>query len=103
VLRLLQLNVDLNGLKGSVEVKALRWEDEPAWLNDFDLVIGSDILYETEGFSLFDAAARALRPGGRFVLANTVRGASVGIPAIRHHAAAAGLHQTDSVDCAVGE
>ncbi|CAE7427672.1 EEF1AKMT3 [Symbiodinium sp. CCMP2592] len=123
VLRLLQLNVDLNGLQGRAEVKALRWEDRPLWLTGFDLVIGSDILqldckepaggavfalrqsvgYEIAGFRLFKAAACALRPGGRLVLANTIRGASVGVAAIQQHAASAGLCLNGCVDAAVGE
>ncbi|CAE7860642.1 PIN1, partial [Symbiodinium microadriaticum] len=103
VLRLLQLNVDLNGLQGRAEVKELRWEDRPVWLTGFDLVIGSDILYEIAGFQLFEAASCALRPGGRLVLANTIRGASVGVAAIQQHAASAGLCLIGCVDAAVGE
>ncbi|CAE7570444.1 EEF1AKMT3 [Symbiodinium natans] len=103
VLRLLQLNVDLNSLQGRADVKALRWEEEPLWLAGFDLVIGSDILYEIPGFSLFNAAACALRPGGRLVLANTIRGASVGVAAIQRHAAAVGLCLIESVEAAAGE
>eukprot|EP00439_Symbiodinium_sp_Y106_P080096 s109_g18.t2 len=109
VLRLLQLNVDLNGLQGRAEVKALRWEDRPLWLTGFDLVIGSASClqdpapYEIAGFRLFKAAACALRPGGRLVLANTIRGASVGVAAIQQHAASAGLCLNGCVDAAVGE
>eukprot|EP00931_Biecheleriopsis_adriatica_P106549 TRINITY_DN80984_c0_g1_i1.p1 TRINITY_DN80984_c0_g1~~TRINITY_DN80984_c0_g1_i1.p1 ORF type:complete len:152 (-),score=23.69 TRINITY_DN80984_c0_g1_i1:125-580(-) len=77
VLTLLHRNVTLNSLEGTTKVLRLSWEERPSWLqSSFDVVIGSDILYEEEwAEALFAAASAALRPGGRLLLAGTERGA----------------------------
>ncbi|CAJ1435790.1 unnamed protein product, partial [Effrenium voratum] len=97
VLRLLAENVELNDLQGRAVAQRLRWGEEVE--DSFDLVLGSDILYDASAASgLFATAAAAMAPEGRFVLANTIRGPSVGVKVILQHAAASGLRWVNSCD-----
>merc|ERR1711920_607970 len=82
----------LNDL-GNAEVKHLDWNEHPQWLcNAFDLVIGSDVIYDAQAIEhVFAVIGMALNSGGQCILANITRTSKVGISAMLPHAEANGL------------
>merc|ERR1712032_947336 len=91
-LTLMRRSVSLNNLK-NMEVEHFDWVERPQWLDgSFDLVIGSDIVYDGQCISdIFSSVSAALRHGGIFLLANVVRGSKVGLTAMLPCAESNGL------------
>tara|TARA_R110002072_G_scaffold5527_3_gene35328 strand:+ start:13860 stop:14429 length:570 start_codon:yes stop_codon:yes gene_type:complete len=72
--RFLERNVKLNG---DAAIKFVRgnWNDELPDLTEFDLIVGSDLLYEDEHAEQLAAfLIRKLAPGGQIVIADPGRG-----------------------------
>ena len=72
--RFLERNVKLNG---DAAIKFVRgnWNDELPDLVEFDLIVGSDLLYEDEhAEQLATFLIRKLAPGGQIVIADPGRG-----------------------------
>ena len=72
-----QRNVEGNlapSMARNVEVRALKWGDliDDRLLSSFDVVLGSDVLYNSAGWRAFAASAKELlRPGGTILLAES--------------------------------
>lgn len=73
-LQFLQRNVELNGLSPAVHCRSATWESLLAEERRFDLVLGSDLLYDREHVnSLCDCIARIVSPGGQVLLSDPGR------------------------------
>jgi ETFB lysine methyltransferase len=72
-LEFVRLNAVLNGLP-LPEVRTVDWRNYPANLNDFDVVIAADVLYERDYCQLVAAAyKKSLRAGGMGILTDPQR------------------------------
>lgn len=72
--KFLERNVELNGDPGIKFVQG-NWNDELPELGEFDVIIGSDLLYEEEHAEQLAAfVVRKLAPGGQIVIADPGRG-----------------------------
>lgn len=72
--RFLRANLALNGLESRIHYVELDWRSVGATLGTFDLVVGSDILYERQhALEVAQALTRFVRPGGEILLADPAR------------------------------
>lgn len=70
----LAANVTLNGL-APIAFKRVDWDDDDPELGRFDLIIGSDLLYEEPSVALLSAFIdRHTRPGGKVIIVEPGRG-----------------------------
>lgn len=62
-------NIELNGVQSNTKVEAYRWGDP--FEEQYDIVIGTDIIYSLEGaLALVKAIAILLKENGQCILAN---------------------------------
>ena len=72
--KFLERNVELNG-DPAIKFVQGNWNDELPELGEFDVIIGSDLLYEEEHAEQLAAfLVRKLAPGGQIVIADPGRG-----------------------------